>query len=430
MNDNPKRGCTAYARLERKRDLRDPLSKPTTPVGEWRSYGSMMPACLLGMMLVATHNYTIGVMLEPLQQAFGWTRAQISSGPLLTSMATVILAPFGGRAVDKHGPRKIALIGVPFFACALALIGTAGPSIASWLAVYALLAAALIFIYPSVWTSAIASRFDKSRGLALAVALSGTGLTAALVPLVASHFLEAYGWRSAYFGLGAIAFVIGFPLVFFTFDRHDRHDTLPIRRGGASKAGSLAEFRSGKFARLTAAAFVYSMCATTLGINAVPILTEKGFATLQAAEIVGLLGIGTILGRFGGGILLDRIDGRFVAVGAGIGGFLSATIFVSIGADQWLASLACFLLGIAAGAELDACAYLTTRHFKRSNFGALFGFIGGISGFAAGISPIVANLVYDRVQSYDPVLWAVLPLMVIASGLFLSLGKYPDISSK
>src|ERR1043166_8334649 len=119
---------------------------------EWRRHGSLLPACLLGMSLVALHSYSLGVMMGPLEKEFGWSRSQISSGPLVTSVLTLLLAPFGGRAVDRFGPRIIALVGVPIFAVALALIGTATPNILSWLALYALLSIALLFIYPTVGT--------------------------------------------------------------------------------------------------------------------------------------------------------------------------------------------------------------------------------------------------------------------------------------
>lgn len=395
-----------------------------TAADEWRRHGLILPACLFGMVMVAMHNYSLGVLFEPLQQQFGWSRSEISMGPLLTSIATVLLAPFGGRAVDLYGPRRIALIGVPFFAIALALIGTAGPSLASWLAVYALLAVALIFIYPTVWTAAIAARFNRSRGLALAVALSGTGLAAAIVPLSASHLLQEFGWRGVYYGLGAMAFLIAFPLVLFLFDRTDKAG--PAAQAPLQKASALAEFRSGKFIRLVVAAMVYSVCATMLGINAVPILMGKGFDVIRAAEIAGLIGVGTIIGRIAGGLLLDRIDGRYVAVGSGFGAFVAAAVLLAMGQDSAAGFFACFMLGLAAGAELDACAYLTTRHFQPQNFGTLFGFVGGVSGFAAGMSPIIANFVFDQVGSYDPVLWAIMPLLGLASILFLSLGRYPD----
>jgi MFS family permease len=89
------------------------------------------------------------------------------------------------------------------------------------------------------------------------------------------------------------------------------------------------------------------------------------------------------------------------------------------------AAVACFLLGLAAGAEYDACAYLTTRHFPRRNFGALFGLVGALSGVGAGLAPMIANSIYDVTQTYQSVLWGVFPLFIIASLLFLMMGPYP-----
>jgi MFS family permease len=393
---------------------------------EWRQHGAIMPACLLGMMLLATHAYALGVMIGPLEKEFGWSRSQISAGPLVTSIVTLLLAPLAGRAMDRHGPRRIALIGVPAFAVAIALISTAGPSIVSWLALYALLALALLLVFPTVWTGAIAMRFEKNRGLAMAIALSGTGLTSALVPYLASRLLEEFGWRGAYIGLGVISFVVVFPLVALLFDRGDIHRRIVEKNAASSEAGPTNLFRSPRYIRLATAALIYSIGATGLAINAVPVLAEEGFTILEAAKIGGLIGIGTIIGRVVGGVLLDLLDGRLVATACGMAALLSAGILLATEQSVWGASIACFFLGLAAGAEYDACAYLTTRYFPRRIFGALFGVIGALAGVGAGVSPMIANGMYDLTGTYETALWAMIPLFTIASLLFLSLGKYPD----
>ena len=133
-----------------------------------------------------------------------------------------------------------------------------------------------------------------------------------------------------------------------------------------------------------------------------------------------------ITGRVLGGVLLDHIDGRFVAVGCGIAAMTMASILLWTDQSAAAASVACFLLGLAAGAEYDACAYLTTRHFPQRNFGALFGLIGALSGVGAGVAPMIANSIYDVTQTYQSVLLGIFPLFIIASILFLMMGPYPD----
>ena len=394
---------------------------------EWQRYGGNLPPAVLGMALVAVHAYALGVMIGPLEREFGWSRAEISAGPLVTSVVALLLAVFGGKAVDHFGPRKVALIGVPSYAITLALISTAGPSIYSWLALYALLAVALIMIYPSVWTAAIAQRFDNNRGLALAVVLSGTGIASTIVPYLCARLIEAYGWRGAYVGMGALSFIIVFPLVLLLFAKGKPPERPADNNlAKALPSSTMGELLSPKFIRLAIGGVIYALGATGLGINAVPILMEEGFTLIAAAEVAGLIGIGTITGRIVGGFLIDRIDARFVAVGCGVGALISASTFLATDNSTLAASIACVMLGLTAGAEYDACAYLTTRHFAQRHFAALFGMMGGLFGFTSGIAPFIANSLYEIFGNYDAILWAVIPMFAVACVMFLSLGRYPD----
>lgn len=403
----------------------DQTQKQVIAWDEWRQFGIIMPACLIGMVLLPIHSYTLGVMIGPLENEFGWSRSEISAGPLVTSLLTLLMAPVAGRALDRYGPRRFALIGIPLFAIALGLISTAGPNILSWLALYAVLAVAIMFIFPTVWTGAIAMRFNKNRGLAMAIALSGTGITSAIVPLAASGLLTEFGWRGAYIGLGLMSLIIAYPLVIFLFARDDAqvHGAALARK--PAREGSFSEYRSRRFFLLAAAGLIYSIGATGIGVNAVPILIEEGFTLAGAAGIAGLIGIGTIVGRFVGGFLLDMFDGRLVAMVCGLFAMAASAVLLATNQSTLGASLACLLLGFAAGAEYDACAYLTTRYFPKRNFGAIFGVIGALAGAGSGFAPMIANAVYDVTGTYEPVLWGMLPLFIITSVLFLALGKYP-----
>lgn len=401
-------------------------SKQVIDFQEWRSHGGNLLPAVLGMALVALHAYALGVMIEPLEQEFGWSRAEISAGPLMTSLVTLALAFFGGKAVDRYGPRRVALIGVPFYAICLALISTAGPNLVSWLLLYALLGVALICVYPSVWTAAIAQRFDNNRGLAMAIVLSGTGVASAVVPYLGATLIEAYGWRGAYLGMSALSFIVVFPLVVFLFAKGKPAAKPMVRTSVAVRPkGTSAELFSPKFITLSIAGVIYSLGATGLGINAVPILMEEGYTLMAAAELAALVGVGTIAGRVIGGFLLDIIDGRYVAMGCSIGALSAAMIFLSTDQSVWAASLACLMLGLTAGAEYDACAYLITRHFSPRHFAALFGLLGAMLGFTAGIAPFIANTIYGLFGSYDGLLWGIIPMFAFSGLLFLSLGPYP-----
>jgi len=392
-------------------------------LGEWKRHGWNIPACLAGMMLVSVHNYALGAMVLPLEREFGWSRSEITAGHFFPSMAAIILAPLVGIAIDRLGARRIALAGVPAFCLCLAALSLAGPSITSWLVLYFVLGVASMLIFPTVWTTAVNVRFDRNRGKALAVTLVGTGVSATFVPTLTTVLIAEEGWRTAYQVLALGSFAIVFPLVWFLFARDEQ------RGAGAGHAAHakpmVAELMSARFLKLAGAAFAFGLAVSAVTTNAVPILRAEGLDPLAAAKIAGLIGMGSMIGRLLGGVMLDHLEARYVAAGSMLLPVAAIAILLGSQGDAASAGAACFLVGLSAGAEYDACAYLAARHFGVKRFGALFGTIGGILLAANGMAPALSNLVYDLSHSYDIVLWTMLPLLALTGVLFLAMGTYP-----
>jgi len=400
-------------------------------VTEWRQHGSVVAPCLAGIMLVSAHGYALGVMMHPLELAFGWPRAEISAGYMIISMMALFLGPLVGRAVDRWGPRRIALIGVPLYCVTLAGLSLAGPSILSWWALWVLLALGAIIIMPVVWLAALNGFFHASRGLAMAVSLSGTGVAAAFFPALVNALVEHFGWRGAYLGLAAICFAVVYPLTFLLF----REAGSPPAPHTVAEDGLVppavpigpdarTQMRSARFVKLALATVLFAVSSCALTNNMVPVLLGEGLSSARAAATAGLLGIGSIAGRLVGGFLLDRLDGNKVAAVCVLLPVMPASILLATDHSEGWSALACLLMGLSVGTELDACGYLAARHFGTRNFGVLFGSMNGLLLFGAGLAPLLANYVFDVAHSYDPVLVALIPLFALTSLLFLTLGSY------
>jgi predicted MFS family arabinose efflux permease len=289
-----------------------------------------------------------------------------------------------------------------------------------------------MLILPTIWTSAINSRFDANRGKALAFALCGTGLAAFILPPVTTRLIAAYGWQHAYVGLAMAGMLIVLPLTLLWFHAAPRaQQTGPIDDATAQLAkGELrAEMLSPRFLKLLGASTVFSVAICALTTNATPVLRALGHDAITAADTAALMGFGSVVGRIGGGFLLDRFDARLVAAISVAAPIVTAMMLLAGGEDRLVASAACLFLGLAIGAEVDACAYLAARHFGLSNFGALFGTINGLMLFGNGVAPFAANYVYDVTGSYSSVLWAQVPACLLAAALFLALGRYPDAAA-
>jgi predicted MFS family arabinose efflux permease len=395
--------------------------------GELRQHWRVLPPCLLGITLCATHGYSLGVMIPVLERQFGWARAETSLGLLIISLIAVIAAPFVGLAIDRFGPRRIALGGILLFCFGLGMLSAAN-DLSQWLLLWLLLGAGNMLILPTIWTKAINAYFDRNRGIALALALCGTGIAAAFVPSLTNALVEAFGWRGAYIGLGLIGAAITFPLSWLLFrlpapsDRPDRPAPPRQAQGVSAREG----FAQPRFLKLAGATLLFSITTCALTTNLVPVLLARGMTPARAAAVAGLLGIGSITGRLVGGLLLDRFDAARVAAASVAMPLITVALLLAFPGDK-MAALGCLILGLSVGTEVDCCAYLTARHFGLKSFGTLFGTMNGLMLFGNGIAPAVANHVYDVTRSYDIVLWAQVPACLGTIVLFLLLGPYPQL---
>lgn len=398
---------------------------------EWRAHWTIVMPCFLGLMLIAAHSHSLGVIIGPLEREFGWSRAQISAGGLIISVMGLLVSPVIGAAVDRIGARRIALFGVLFYCAMLSTLSLASSAIASWWGLWVLVSLGTMSILPVVWLAAINGFFRKSRGMAMAIAMSGSGMGAAVWPFLTNTLVEALGWRLAYVALAVICAVIIFPFVyFFLRDPVKEVDSKSVPVTKAEPPAPRREWLTPRFFKLLAASFIFAMASYALSNNLVPVLIGEGLTAGTAAATVSLLGLGVIAGRLIGGYLLDIMNGNIVAAACVLLQIVPAIILLSTTGSQFWAAISCLLIGLSVGTELDASAYLAARHFGARNFGSVFGVINGTLLFSAGAAPMAANYVYDVTRSYDYVLIALIPLLIVSAIFFLTLGDYSRIDEE
>lgn len=380
------------------------------------------------MALSTAPIYAMGVMILPLEQEFGWARAEISFGTTIAGFASMLLTPAIGIAVDRFGPRRIGAAGSVMYCLAIAVLSRANADIWSWWLLWGGIAITGLFVGPTVWTAAVSRLFTEGRGFALAVTLCGTGIGSSLTPILSDYLVNRFGWRGAYVGLAGSWGLLTVPLILLCF-----------RGGGPDTAGltetpsiSLPGFtareglRRASFYKIAVAALAICLVVVSFIVNLVPILTFTGHNRGTAAAIAAIVGVCSIVGRLTTGHLLDRLDPNRVAGVAVALPILSVLLLIALPASVPAAVIATMILGLSLGAELDVVAYLASRHLGMRSFGVLFGAISGLVSFGVGMGPVLVNYIYDTTRSYYPALWLYIPGCLISSALFLSLGRFPD----
>ena len=131
--------------------------------------------------------YTIGVFAQPLAEEFGWGIDQIMLGLVPFCVVTVISAPMAGYLSNRYRVRKVALISMLMFAMGMMLFSLNNGSHTLYLFLWGLLSALSAGTLPITFTKAISRWFHEKRGLALGIALVGTGIGGAV-----AKFMFAY----------------------------------------------------------------------------------------------------------------------------------------------------------------------------------------------------------------------------------------------
>jgi MFS family permease len=397
---------------------------------EWRSHWPVVLSACAAVGMTTINTYSMGLFIDPFEREFGWTRAEITAGPAIAAVMTIVLGPFMGAAVDRMGPRRIGIVGLIALGVLTASLGLCGPSIMSWLGIWTLLALMNVFLLPNVWTAAITGLFSGGRGLALAVTLCGSSIASIVTPLLTYYLIGRFGWRWAFVGLAASWSVIVIPLVLLFFTSARDQERVRQRAPVVSRADRLSiavrrDMLSYRFIKMAIGVLLIAGVVVSFVVSLVPILSWSGISRGQAASIAALVGFSSIAGRLTIGVMLDHLPGRILAAVAVFLPVLSASLLIAAPGSASAATAAVLILGLSLGAELDLVAYLTSRYFDVGNFGFLFGTLAGIVTLAGGGGPMLLSEVYDHTHSYLPGLWAAIPMCLVSASLFLTLGPYP-----
>jgi MFS family permease len=400
-------------------------------VAEWRRGWSLVAIVVL--ILTCTPAtlpiYTLGVFVKPLQAEFGWGRGQIEIALLFSTGLSAVCAPFIGDLVQRYGARRAILPGIAGIALAFVFASQISSSLWQFLGAYALMAILGAGASAVACTQLINRAFNASRGLALGLALSGTGLCAALMPKIATWGLELWGWRGAYVSLAATAALIVLPLAYLFLPRDGKPEARAVRLSQSDAAGVTVSqaMRSRRFWTLGLSVALSYLAIGGIIPNIIPALTDKGMTAQVAGSVMSGFGLAIVLGRISVGALLDRFWAPAVAVAVMVPAALACLVFtVPVGLETY--SIAVLVIGVATGMEFDVLAYIVTRYFGMRDYARIYGRLYVFLAGAAAVSPMLFGFLHDNIGGYDFAFLASAAALVIGGVLLLTLGRYPEES--
>lgn len=400
----------------------------------------------LGITTVISYGttaYAFGVLLAPVSQAQGWSRAALSGSYALGILVAGLLGIPIGHVVDRFGGRALMTVGSALGGSGLILLATV-QTVGAFDLIWGIglgLANALTF-YPVSFTI-IASWFEQHRGAALAWLTTIGGLASPIFIPLTGWLVAQLGWRETLTILGLTQLVVALPLHALVVRR--RPDDVPVgldRQGDSKEAGrsSLAvdrppqgmtirqALRNGAFWSLTVAGGLEQLAAMIVSAHQISFIITNGFDPLFAAGIAGLIGLVSLPGRFVLNYLGDFFDPqRLLVLVLGVLG-LGVFVLTLATSATWL-YLYVVVYGVVFGVRSPLRASVMAEHFGRRAYGLIIAVQGCVIAVPAAFGPLAAGWLYDRLGNYQLAFVLTAAAFVIAALLVL-LTPHQSVAAK
>ena len=400
---------------------------------EWRTHWPLVLASAAGFSLHTVSSYIIGLVMEPLEAEFGWTRAQISVVSVIPSLIMVLLSPSIGGLIDRWGSRRMAIPSLALTGLSLALVSFANGSMTQWYLLWLFYGLVSLGIKATVWTTAVSNAFTTARGLALGVVLCGTAISQIAAPPLAQWLTDDFGWRQAYLwiGIGWAAPCVLLAMLFL-FDVRDR-DRLagPLRAEAARPKVAppgltfREALRSMPLLRIGASTLITMFVGTAILIHQVPLLTSTGVSRADAAWLASLSGAAAIAGKLLTGWMTDRWNAGLIGSLTLLAPAVAYLMLLQPQHAAWWYVVAMMIVGYTTGTKLQICAYLTGRYAGMAHFGKIFGVMTSLVGIGGGLGSVAAGAIFDHFGGYGPLLWSGIWTSLLCAALIFRLGRYP-----
>lgn len=387
--------------------------------GELRAGWQPLAAATAGLSAGLSLNaYTNAAMAPRFLDAFGWSRSEFALTGVITLLIFVFL-PFYGRLTDLVGVRRVAVVGVVGLpVCWLAYASMTGP-IWQYFAINVAAIALGVTTTPAIYSRIVATSFQRARGLALAVAISGPPLLGAIGAPVLDAINRVHGWRAGCVTIAATIAVVG--AVALVLIPAADPAAKPVRTDG-NRAVYRMIGGSPVFWILLAAVLLcnlyHSVTTSQLGV----VLGDSVGADDTVAVLISMFAAAVIAGRFVCGVALDRFPPHLVAAAAmalpGLGCLLLASPWD--GFAVLLVAVCC--LGAAWGAEGDVVAYLVSRRFSLTMYSTVLSILSAAIGVSSAVGAVILSRSLQGGQSFSGFLTFAGTAALLGGALLLLLG--------
>jgi predicted MFS family arabinose efflux permease len=273
----------------------------------------------------------------------------------------------------------------------------------------------------------VAEAFSARRGVALAIIGSSPPLVAALGSPLISAFVAQNGWRAGYVCM-AIYCAVCAAVTIALLRPHQPRPTVVLEKQSedtrdAPRGVYRAIFRMPVFWMMLVGCFLVNLPFTLAISQLKMVVLDQGITDADAAMMVSLFAIGSIVGRVAAGFGLDSLPAHIIAATSFFLPFAGLLLLASPYDSVPVVGFAILLIGLSFGGEGDVVPFLVTRYFDMSVFSTVLGLLTASIASAMAIGNLTLGIVLKLTNRFDLYLVIAAAAAFAGSVLFLMLGR-------
>ena len=377
----------------------------------WIVFGATFAVLLVAAAIRATP----GVVIVPLEQEFGWSRATISGAISVNLLLYGLMGPFSAALVERFGLRRTAALAMAILAGAL-LLATGMRQPWHMVLLWGLLVGAGSGMAATVLAAAVVTRwFHTRRGLVMGALTASTATGQLLFLPLLAHLTEHSGWRSAIRLVAGAALLLA-PVALLLFRESPASvgllpygATAPVPPSPSRGNPIVVAFGTlGRAARrrdfwLLAGTFFVCGASTNglVGTHLIPACVDHGIPEVRAAALLAVMGMFDLVGTTASGWLTDRWDSRrLLFTYYGLRGL--SLVFLPEALLHPGAGLSAFSVfyGLDWIATVPPTLKLATDAFGKDDAPIVYGWVFAAHQVGAGVVALAAGVIRTELGDY------------------------------
>ncbi|GLC87646.1 MFS transporter [Lysinibacillus piscis] len=380
--------------------------------------------------------YGAGPLVNELIKSFEWSNTEIGMAFTIKGLVG-ILSPLVGIAIIKWGPRNVLWYsGIVTTIC----FGLTAYVTQPWQFVLTYgvgLGIAMIFTQNIGVFTLINNWWEAKRGVMTGIVNGAGGVGQLLFLPLITWLLVIMDFKGAILTMTVILFVIGV-LPQFIFIKNTPEQLGLQKDGGIVGVEKAVKPKKYYFSPVDwhvkdairsfpLWCIVLSWGASTWAFLTLTVfgfthLTNQGFSNTFVATAMGAMGIMTIIGSVGAGMLVDRYGPRIILISSKVLLAIGYALFITASSTYTLWMTIIFL-GIATGMNTPAVSTMIPSYFGNKNFAAIQGSVIWVLSFVSAASPLVSGWLADKTGSYTAAF--TVTLVIILVGVVLAWAAKP-----